>query len=214
MFNPIYKLSFYRRTDRAFTLSLEEQHALLAKREAAGQAVDRKQLLTASMGWSNECFEYFGVELFPHLDALREYNARLDALGWYDLVSGQTYLGIPMDDRITDLEPMAPVTGGRKAIYRVYLSRPSPLAYGLPPEEHEEMLRRTQEAAQVAGAKPVLSAYTRWNNEEWEYFGVEQFPSAEDALRYTQYLSVSSWYCYTISRSFLGDPVEGLLLSR
>lgn len=30
MFNPIYKLSFYRRTDRAFTLSLEDQHALLA----------------------------------------------------------------------------------------------------------------------------------------------------------------------------------------
>ena len=211
MFDPIYKLSFYRRTDRAFSLTPEEQSVLLAKREAAGQSVGQKTLLTAAMGWSNEQFEYFSVELFPNLDALRAYKISLEGIGWYSLFSSVTYLGIPMDDRLNALEALPSAAGGRKPIYRVYLSRPSPLAYGLPPEEHDEMLRRTQEAAQVAGSKPVLSAYTRWNNEEWEYFGVEQFPSTEDALRYTQYLSVSSWYRYTVSRSYLGDPVEGLL---
>lgn len=210
MNQPIYKLSFYCRTARAFSLADGELDALLSRREDAGQQLERKTLLTAKMGWSNERFEHFTVELFPGLDALREFHACEEELGWFEMVSSETYLGIPMDEQYMDPEPLAPPTSARKPVYRVFLSRPSPLSYGLPADEHEEMLRRTQEAAQVAGAKPVLSAYTRWNNEEWEYFGVEQFASAEDALRYTQYLSVSSWYRYTVSRSFLGDPVQGL----
>lgn len=213
MNQPVYKLSFYRRTARAFVLAPGELSALLTRREEAGQKVGRITLLTAKMGWSNERFEYFTVEMFPGLDALREYNACLEELGWFENVSSETYLGIPMDEQCIDMEPLVTPAGARKPIYRVFLSRPSPLSYGLPADDHEEMLRRTHEAAQVAGAKPVLSAYTRWNNEEWEYFGVEQFASAEDALRYTQYLSVSSWYRYTVSRSFLGDPVDGLLLN-
>lgn len=213
MNQSIYKLSFYRRTPRALNLAPGDLVPLLAKREDAGQRFGRKTLLTAKMGWSNERYEYFLVELFPGLDAIRDYNACLEELRWFEIVSSETYLGIPMDEQCIDMEPLVPPAGARKPVYRVFLSRPSPLSYGLPPEEHEEMLRRTQEAAQVAGSKPVLSAYTRWNNEEWEYFGVEQFASAEDALRYTQYLSVSSWYRYTISRSFLGDLVEGLLFN-
>lgn len=213
MNQPVYKLSFYRRTARAYTLPSGDLDALLSGREDAGQKFGRITLLTAKMGWSNERFEYFTVEMFPGLDALREFNACLEELGWFGIVNSESYLGIPMDEQCIDMEPLVPPAGARKPVYRVFLSRPSPLSYGLPADEHEEMLRRTQEAAQVAGAKPVLSAYTRWNNEEWEYFGVEQFASAEDALRYTQYLSVSSWYRYTVSRSFLGDPVEKLLLN-
>lgn len=213
MNQPIYKLSFYRRTARVFSLTPGELDALLSKREDAGQKVARKTLLTAKMGWSNERFDTFTVEMFPGLDALREYNASLEGMDWFEMVSSESYLGIPMDEQCTEIEPLVFPAGARKPVYRVFLSRPSPLSYGLPADDHEEMLRRTQEAAQVAGAKPVLSAYTRWNNEEWEYFGVEQFTSAEDALRYTQYLSISSWYRYTVSRSFLGDPVDVLLLN-
>jgi hypothetical protein len=76
----------------------------------------------------------------------------------------------------------------------------------------EELGGRSMEEARKNGGIPLATAYTRWNNEVWEYFGVERYPDMEAVVRYSQYLSTTNWYRVWEARSFLGVGVSGSLV--
>jgi hypothetical protein len=126
-------------------------------------------------------------------------------------LQGESYLGIPMDGTANRLAPPDPPCVGEKPIYRVYLSRLSAKGCTLSTEQLNQFNGQANEASRTAGGTPILSAYCRWNNEEWEYFGVERFPCMEAVLLYSQYLSVANWYSVWQSRSYLGTAVAGLV---
>jgi hypothetical protein len=193
----LYKLFFY-------TTAAEEQPDLCEQRETLGI----RQLLTADMSWSNQKFSSFSVDLYPSLEAARSY-ARImhEACG---SIPGESYLGIPMDENYPDFfAPM--LREGESPVYRVYFSRPTPQAYEVEAKKYQAALQMITESRTRAGGRPLIAAYMRWNNEEWEYFGVERFPSINALLAYSQFLTENRWYRYTQAISYIGVATGGIL---
>jgi hypothetical protein len=211
MASPIYKLFFLRPSQYARGVAQPERDRIYAQLHEQKEKAGMKQLLMADMVWSSEKFEYFGVELFPSLEEEQEYALDLREMGWLQYIEGESFLGIPMDGTANNLTPPEPASMDDTPIYRVYLSRLTPKGYELSTDRLNEINSQTNQAARDAGSIAILSAYCRWNNEAWEYFGVERFPNLEAVLRYSQYLSVSNWYSIWESRSYLGTAVGGLV---
>lgn len=210
---PVYKLFFYKRGVKALNMTIEDYETLvvLPTREPA-RHLGIRTMLTASTRWSNERSEYFGVELYPSLEVQQEYTRILEGLDWFSYVEGESYLGIPMDSTANDITPPPLPPPGEKSVYRVYLSRLTDYGHSLGPEKLNDVWALGREALNRAGGRMLLSGYLRWNNEEWESFGVERFPNHENMLSYSQFLSVSGWYRVSVARSFLGTAIGGELV--
>ena len=207
---PVYKLFFFKRGVKALNMSAEDFEALVvAQTREPARLLGVRQMLVANMRWSNERSEYYGIELFPSLEVQQEYTRILEGLDWFSYVDGESYLGIPMDSTANNITPPEPPPPGEKTVYRVYLSRLTDYGHGLSPDKLNEVWALGREALNRAGGRMILSGYMRWNNEDWESFGVERFPSHEAVLSYSQFLSVSGWYRVSAARSFLGTGIGG-----
>jgi hypothetical protein len=212
MSTPVYRLFFFRPGAKALELSQEEREAFITRLDAPGERLGVKLLLSADMLWSNERFEYFGLEQFPSQAAVLEYTQCLRELGWYDHIIAESYLGIPMDGTANMLTPPEPPAPGTTPIYRAYLARLTAYGHSLSPEKLEEVGGRSIEESRKHGGILLAAAYTRWNNEEWETFGIERYPDMEAVVRYSQYLSTTNWYKVWEARSFLGVANGGVLV--
>jgi hypothetical protein len=211
---PVYKLFFFKRGAKALSMSEEDYQAVLAETREPARRFGVRQMLVANTRWSNEKSENFGIELFPSLEIEQEYVQSLEALGWYNYVDSESFLGIPMDATANNLTPPEPPPPGEKTVYRVYLSRLTDYGHSLAPDRLTDMWALGREALGRANGRMLMSGYVRWNNEDWESFGVERFPSEEAILAYSQFLSVSGWYRVATARSFLGTAIGGELASR
>lgn len=230
MDTPLYKLYIYKRTPQFFLTPAAEMRAVRARMAEKQAALGIRDLFNAEMAWSNEKFEYFGVEFYPNLESVHSYTRCMMDSGYYQFVQGESYLGIPMDNTFPDFsaEPVEDNRSGEEScdggeifpveqkpqtpVYRLYLSRTVQTAHLIPPDERAEMLARTQETAHLAGVRPLLSAYIRWNSESWDYFGIERFPDTETLIRYSQFLTEIGWYRVTESVSYLGTAYGGLVV--
>jgi hypothetical protein len=206
---PIYKLFFVKRGPRALGMPEAEFQSILEKTRPLAERMGVRRMLVANMGWSNERFGYFGVELFPNLSVQQAYTHALEEIDWFSDVDGESYLGIPMDGTANNITPPPMPPPGEKSVYRVYLSRLTDYGAGLAPEQLSEMWGLGCEALHRANGRILISGYVRWNNEEWESFGIERFPSHEAVLAYSQFLSISGWYRVTAARSYLGTSLGG-----
>ncbi len=193
----LYKL-FFSTTTQAEPPELNERR----------KALGIRQLLAADMSWSNQKFMAFTVDLFPSLEVVRIYDRIARQTG--TLLPGESYLGIPMDENFPDFFAPAPQEG-EAPVYRVYFSRPTVDVYGVEPKKYHASLQLVNEARTRAGGRALIAAYMRWNNEEWEYFGVESFPSTNDLLTYSQFLTEQGWYRYTRAISYIGTVTGGIL---
>ena len=210
MDTPLYKLYFLKRLPAFFELSGEEWAALRAEFSARQTALGIRDLINAEMAWSNEVFEFFGVEYYPSAEAVQTYTRSLADLGFFRYLASESYLGIPMDASYPDFVPEPPEPGSR-AVYRLYLARERPCALALPTDVQEQLNAGLTEELRRVGGRALLGAYTRWNNERWEYFGVERFPTLEAVISYSQFLSSSGWYRNVDACSYLGVAFGGLV---
>lgn len=211
MAHPVYKLYFYRRSPKVSGLLSAEFEELSARVNEPAARLGVRRLLDAYMRWSNECYEYFGVELYPSLEAAQEYTRYLEDMDWFGHVQGESFLGIPMDGTANNLTPPEPPAPGEKSVYRVYLSRLTDYGHSLSPDELNAVWAMGNDALSQAGGRPIVGGFMRWNNEQWESFGIERFPSHEAVLSYSQYLTVSGWYRVSQAHSHLGVAIGGEL---
>ena len=212
---PIYKLYFFRRNCQAIAMPAEDfENLLMAPAREIARSLGVRTMLTANMRWSNERSEFFGIELFPSLEVEQEYTRALEGMDWFSHVDGESFLGIPMDATANNITPPEPPPPGENTVYRVYLSRLTDYGHGLTSEKLNDVWALGREALNRAGGRMLLSGYMRWNNEEWESFGVERFPGHEAMLSYSQFLSVSGWYRFSNARSFLGTGISGELTGK
>ena len=206
---PIYKLFFFKRGVKALGLDAAAYEEVLAQTREPARRLGVRQMLMANMRWSNERNEIFGIELYPSLEIVQEYSRQLEDMNWYSFVSSESYLGIPMDSTANEIALPEPPPPGEKTVYRVYLSRLTDYGHSLTPDDLDATWAMGREALNRAGGRMLINGYMRWNNEEWEAFGVERFPCHEAVLSYSQFLSVSGWYRISASRSFLGTAIGG-----
>ncbi len=211
MEQPIYKLFFFRRSVLARDLPEEQVQAVIEQAKEPAGRLGVRQLLLAEMRWSNEQFAYFSVEQYPSLEIEQEYCHSLEKLGWYGLFEGESYLGLPRDETANYLNPPAVPAAGEQPIYRTYLSNLTAYAQALTADRLNAAWVSSQDALKKVGGVTLLAGYARWNNETWDGFGVERFPSHQAAITYTQYLTVSGWYRLAQARSHLGLAVGGTL---
>ena len=93
MAQHIYKLFLGNRTEAWHQLPAEEQHALLAKVNAALEQVGGKRVVSCDPSWSTEQWHFWGVEEFPDIQAVMKHTKLLTDLKWDRFVETMTVLG-------------------------------------------------------------------------------------------------------------------------
>jgi hypothetical protein len=76
-------------------LSEEEREALLEQVRASIKANGGRQVVSAWCEWSTKEFEFFGIEEFPSIAALRKHLALQDEIGFSQHVDDKIYVGVP-----------------------------------------------------------------------------------------------------------------------
>ena len=93
MAQHIYKLFLGNRTEAWHQLPADEQHALLAKVNAALEKVGGKRVVSCDPSWSTEQWHFWGVEEFPDVQAVMKHTKLLADLKWDRFVETMTVLG-------------------------------------------------------------------------------------------------------------------------
>jgi hypothetical protein len=93
MAQTIYKLWQGRFTEAWHQLPQEEQQRLLGLVMQALDTVGAKELVLCSAAWSDERWPFFGVEEFPHLEAVQNHEQILTDLNWGRYIESRTTLG-------------------------------------------------------------------------------------------------------------------------
>ncbi len=97
MAGTIYKLWQGRPTEAWHQLSPQDQQDLLTRVVEALSSAGGRELVVCSAAWSNERWPYFGVEEFPHLEAVQRHEQALGDLGWPRYMESRSTLGTELD---------------------------------------------------------------------------------------------------------------------
>ncbi len=94
-----------------------------------------------------------------------------------------------------------------KPIIRLFFAKMKETFIDLSEEEKMAFMRKDRENLDELGMKAVVMVDCHWSNEEWDYIGVEQWPSMEAIEMREQFekeeLEVSK---YVESKTYLGTP--------
>ena len=94
-----------------------------------------------------------------------------------------------------------------KLIIRFYFAKMKEAFGMLPDEEKVAFMRKDRENLDVLGMKAVSMVNCSWSNDEWDYIGVEQWPSMEAIKKREEFeneeLEVSK---YVEFKTILGTP--------
>lgn len=94
-----------------------------------------------------------------------------------------------------------------KPIIRLFFAKMKQSFINLPEEEKMAFMRKDRENLDELGMKAVEMIDCGWSNEEWDYIGVEQWPSMETIEAREQFekevLGISK---YVESKTYLGTP--------
>ena len=89
----IYKSFRGKGTEAWYQLSKDEQDALLKRVNDGLAEVGARTLFICDSYWASEQNVFFGVEVFPSVDALQQYHKMLHDLNWSRYVSSESLLG-------------------------------------------------------------------------------------------------------------------------
>lgn len=93
MAGPVYKMFYMRLKEAWLQLSKEEQDALFARMEEEFKKVGGTSMLMCNSSWSSEKWRYWGVEEYPNIEAVQEYDRCLNELQWFRYCDSETLLG-------------------------------------------------------------------------------------------------------------------------
>jgi hypothetical protein len=88
--------------------------------------------------------------------------------------------------------------------------------YQLSPQERDRFWNGVGENGEAAGVKSLVTCYSRWSNELYPVWGVEEFPSlqalqectrANEKKQHFRYIEAET-YCGILAEGFQGSPVE------
>ena len=89
-------------------------------------------------------------------------------------------------------------------IYKVFLGKFTEAWHQLSKEEQDRIGGQIEAAlVKVGGKRPILCD-SSWASEQWQGFGVEEFPNLEAVQRHEQLLTGLNWLRYIESRTTLG----------
>jgi hypothetical protein len=95
-------------------------------------------------------------------------------------------------------------------IYKLYMGKMTEAWYQLSEDEQNSLLAKVDEARTKAGGKVVVACNPLWASEQYQWFGVEEFPDIEAVQKHAEDLGELDWYRYIEGSSMLGTTMEGL----
>ena len=94
-----------------------------------------------------------------------------------------------------------------KPIIRLFFVKMKDTFIALPEEEKIAFMRKDRENLDELGMKAVTMIDCSWSNEEWDYIGVEQWPSLEAIEMREQFENDElEVFKYVESKTYLGTP--------
>jgi hypothetical protein len=93
-------------------------------------------------------------------------------------------------------------------VYKLFLARWTANWYDLSPDEQTALITQVDAALERVGAKRIVLGNSSWTNEQWPFFGVEEFPSVEALQEHSAILQSLKLDRYSESMSVVGTPWE------
>jgi hypothetical protein len=93
-------------------------------------------------------------------------------------------------------------------IYKFWQAKFNEAWYQMSAEEQSQQMAKVGAALEQVGGKAVIACESEWANEQWQAFGVEEFPDIESVQKHTKLLSELNWGRYLTSVSTLGTKWE------
>ena len=93
-------------------------------------------------------------------------------------------------------------------VYKVFLFKPHLQVYLQPKEQMDEKVAQAYAFREKVGGKLLIAANMVWSNEEFEVFGIEQFPSMDALMEYSDCLSSIGWYSWLHAKSYVGYAMD------
>lgn len=93
-------------------------------------------------------------------------------------------------------------------IYKFYKVRPTEAFYALSQDDQQKIFAQVQETLDKVGGKSVITCTSGWANEEWPYWGVEEYPDLEAVQRHYALHEELSWFRYSEAETILGTKFE------
>jgi hypothetical protein len=89
-------------------------------------------------------------------------------------------------------------------IYVFFRARFTAAWYQLSQTEKDNLLAENDALGKQFGYKQLIMCNSRWSNERWYGFGVEEFPNMATFQKYNVALEESGWFRYVDSETMLG----------
>jgi hypothetical protein len=93
MAQPIYKVWFMKYKEPWYKLTPEEQNKLMAKNQESTQQLGIELIIMCACVWSSEEWLLWGVEKYPHVEAVQQHANNLYNANWFEFIESKTYLG-------------------------------------------------------------------------------------------------------------------------
>ena len=87
-------------------------------------------------------------------------------------------------------------------IYKLFLGRMTEAWYQLSEEERNRLVAEIDPGR--VGGKLIVECGSAWSSEQWQFFGIEEFPDIEAVQEYSELLSRLDWYRHADTMSILG----------
>ncbi len=92
-------------------------------------------------------------------------------------------------------------------IIRVFFAKMKESFINMPEEGKRVFMRKDRENLDELGMKAVVMIDCHWSNEEWDYIGVEQWPTIEAIEKREQFENDElEVFKYVESKTYLGTP--------
>jgi hypothetical protein len=89
-------------------------------------------------------------------------------------------------------------------IHVLFLGKATEAWYQLSQEEQESLMAKVGPSPEKAGGKNILGCNSSWSSEQWQFFGVHEFPNIEAVQKHSELLNELNWRRYVDSMTVLG----------
>jgi hypothetical protein len=96
-----------------------------------------------------------------------------------------------------------------KPIYKMWMVELKNSWQQLSPEEKQHHLDRVSGALKEVGAKNIVTVKSAWYDEQWQYFGLEEFPDVEAVRKFVDMLQEMGHYRYFRTKGLMGSEYKG-----
>ena len=93
-------------------------------------------------------------------------------------------------------------------IYKLWQAKFNEAWFQLSAEEQNQRLAKEGAALEQVGGKTLVLCDSGWSNEQWQAFGVEEFPDIEAVQKHTKLPRELDWGRYLTGVSTLGTKLE------